>query len=370
MMNLEEIRAEFPITQTCRYLNHAAVAPLPRRSAQRIREAIEEQVNTGRIGEEGISRVRRLAAQLINARPEEIAFVGNTSEGLSILANGIRWRPGDRVITAGVEFPANVYPWLNLTARGVETQLLPERDGRIPLKDLISAIDPHTRVVALSFVEFSSGYRNDIQTIGELCHDRGVYFILDAIQGLGAIKLDVKQTRVHALSSGGYKWLLGPLGTGILYIAPQFMDELEVSLVGWASVVNPEDYLNYDLTFQPDARRFEPGCLNLLGIYGLGASLELILDVGIDRIEHRIHQLTDRLCQGLKGKGYRIFSNRGAGEWSGIVSFYHPRIPAQELLEILARHRIVVSLREDRIRVSPHFYNTEAEIDRLLEVLP
>lgn len=369
-MNIEEVRAQFPITQTCTYLNHAAVAPLPKRSAQRIREAVEEQLNTGRISEDGIPRVRSLAAQLLSARPEEIAFVENTSEGLSILANGIRWCPGDRVITAGVEFPANVYPWLNLARRGVETRLLPERAGRIPTEELLSSIDPHTRVVALSFVEFSSGYRNDIQTIGEFCRDRGVYFILDAIQGLGAIRLDVKRCGVHALSSGGYKWLLGPLGTGILYIAPQFIDELEVSTVGWTSVVNPKDYLNYDLTFQPDARRFEPGSLNLPGIYGLGASLELITEIGIEKIEQRIHLLTDRLCQGLEEKGYRIFSSRRPGEWSGIVSFYHLRIPAEELLEILARHRIVVSMRENRIRVSPHFYNTEAEIDRLLEVLP
>jgi selenocysteine lyase/cysteine desulfurase len=369
-MNLEAIRAEFPITKRWSYFNHAAVAPLPKCSAQRMREAIEEEMNLGRINEEGIPQVRRLAAQLLNARPEEIAFVGNTSEGLSILANGIRWHEGDRVITAGVEFPANVYPWLNLADQGVKTQFLPQQDGRIRLEDLLHSIDIHTRVVALSFVEFSSGYRNDIQTIGEVCHNQGIYFILDAIQGLGALKLDVKRAKVHALSTGGYKWLLGPLGTGILYIAPEFMDELKVWLVGWMNVVNAEDFLNYELKFLPDARRFESGCLNLPGIYGLGASLKLLIDIGIEKIERRIHHLTDRLCQGLKRKGYHIFSPRGANEWSGIVSFYHPKIPSPRLLEILTRDRIVVSLREDRIRVSPHFYNTEEEIDRLLKALP
>ena len=373
-MDLSRIRSEFPVTKKWAFMDHASVAPMSKRACDAVRRYIDDIEASGDVnGDEwhrAYGRTRELAAGLIGSSPDEIAFVKNTSEGLSFVANGLDWRPGDNVVGAEREFPANVYPWMNLSKKGVEFRMVPERNGRICPDDIFEAVDSRTKLIALSFVEFTSGFRNDIAAIGEFCSGRDILFVVDAIQGLGALRLDVRGAGVDVLSSDSHKWLMGPEGIGIFYCSERAMERIEVTEIGWFNVVNPSDYLNYDLTLHPGARRFECGSLNTMGIYGLEGALELIRDVGIDFIEGRVLGLTDLLCEGLERKGYKIYSPRGQNERSGIVSFYSERYDSLKVYNRLREARIIVALRDGRIRVSPHYYNSEEEIERLLGELP
>lgn len=374
-MNIKQIRKEFPVTKKYTYLDNACIGPLSLRGASYMKALVEEMARHGGINEdrwaEDITKTRVLAARLINADPAEIAFTKNTSEGISFVANGLSWAIGDNVVITNVEFPANVYPWMNLRDRGVQIKLVKEdKKGRIPFGDIKKAVDSRTKVVSISFVEFSSGFRNDLRRIGRLCRDKGVVFVVDAIQGLGALALDVEKAGIDFMSVDGHKWLLSPEGVGVFYAREGSMEKLMVREVGWASVVNKEDYLDYDFTLRPDASRFECGSPNTLGLYGLMGSLELILEVGIKEIEAWILELTDHLVCGLKEKGYRVFSSRKSNDRSGIVSFGSERHNIEPVRNYLAEQEIIVSIRNGAIRVSPHFYNTHKEIDRLLKHLP
>ena len=347
---------------------------MSKRACDAIRCYVEDIESNGDINgdkwRETYRDTRGLAAGLIGASSDEISFVKNTSEGLSFVANGFDWHSGDNVVGAEKEFPANVYPWMNLSKKGVEFRAVPERDGRIYLKDIIDAVDSRTRLIALSFVEFSSGFRNDVEAIGDLCSKRGILFVLDAIQGIGALGIDVKGSGIDILSADSHKWLMGPEGIGIFYCSGDAMERIEVTEVGWYNVVNPSDYLNYNLTLDPNARRFECGSLNTMGIYGLNGALELIRDVSIEYIEERMLGLTDLLCDGLLAKNYSIYSPRGPNERSGIVSFYSGKHGSSEIYDRLRRVGIVGAVREGRVRISPHYYNSEDEIERLLRELP
>jgi selenocysteine lyase/cysteine desulfurase len=313
---------------------------------------------------------RALVASMINAHPDEIAFVKNTTHGILIAANGIRWRSGDNVIITDAEFPANVYPWLNLSRLGVQTRFARERDGRIPFEEIERLVDDRTRAISISFVEFVTGYRNDLKRIGELCRDKDIIFVVDAIQGMGALQIDVKDCNVDILSADAHKWLLGPEGIACFYCSKERLDDIESINVGWMSVVDESNYLDYDLTLKPDARRFEEGSYNMLGIHALHASVRMLLDIGVSNIERRILSLTDLLAQGLLEKGYRIVSPMGEGERSGILSFWSGRFPSGKLREMLFENGVVTAHRSGYVRVSPHFYNSEEEIQKLLDLLP
>lgn len=373
-MDIEAIRKEFPIVRNWAFFNHAGVAPISNRAKNSMVAMLEDLTQHGtahaRDWDSTYQRARVRAAELIHADPTEIAFIKNTTEGISFVANGLDWQAGDNLITSDKEFPANTYPWLNLETRGVEVRMVKERDGRIALDDIHRAIDDRTRVIALSYVAFSSGFRNDLESIGKLCEERGILFVVDAIQGLGALQLDVQVSKIDVLSADGHKWLLGPEGCGIFYCARSAMERIRVTEVGWSSVIHADDYLSYDLSLRPDATRFECGTLNTVGICGLDAALALLLEVGIKAIEAHVLSLTDLLCEGLEEKRYTVFSSRRPGEKSGIVSFYSSRHNSPSLSDLLRNHRIVIALRDGRIRVSPHFYNTEWEIEQLVDVLP
>ena len=280
-MDWQDLRHEFPVTENFAFLNHAAVAPIPTRSAEAMRALIADSNEHGDFNEpkwqQQVERVRGLAATLMGARAEEIAFVKNTTEGLCHVANGLRWNAGDNVVITNVEFPANVYPWLNLERRGVEVRWVKEEAGRIPFESLQAAINAKTRLVSISFVEYLSGFRNDLARIGGLCAERGVLFCVDAIQGLGAMPLDVRDAGIHFLSADGHKWLLSPEGAGLFFCDRDALDRLDVSEAGWMAVNDRSNYMAYDFTLRPDATRFECGSLNTLGIHGLGASIELLL---------------------------------------------------------------------------------------------
>ena len=368
-------RSEFPVTATYIYMNHAGVAPLSRRVRDAMAGFIEDATLYGAVHAddwaEAAEACRVTASGLINADATEIAFMKNTTQGILIAANGIDWREGDNVVTTAVEFPANVYPWWCLKERyGVETRMVPERDGRIYIEDIAAAIDERTRVLTISHVEFASGFRNDIEKLGELCRERDIWFVVDAIQSLGVVEVDVKSCNVDILAADGHKWLLAPEGAAIFYCADEKREQLINTNVGWASVVNPRDFLNYDLTQKPDATRFEEGSYNSVGLYGLKAAIDLLHDIGIPAIKARVLELTARLIAGLEAKGYRVITPKTDVDRAGIVIFESDRYTPAEIYETLYGENIITAERGSGVRVSPHFYNTPSEIERLLEVLP
>jgi selenocysteine lyase/cysteine desulfurase len=371
----EEIRQLFPVTQNYVYLNHAAVSPLPLPVYEQIEQHMRDVLRSGvvhfRQWSQAINGVRQLGAQLINAQPHEIAFVPNTSSGLAVVANGIDWRAGDNLVTADCEFPANLYPWLRLRqAYGIEVRMAREREGRLDTEEILSLIDDRTRVVALSFVQYASGFRSDLATIGRYCRERGILFVVDAIQGLGALKLDVERDCVDALSADAHKFLLGPEGVALFYLSDRVLQRVRPTVVGWLSVKDPFDFSNLNQEYAIGARRFEPGALNTAGVLGLGAAIELILRVGLEKIEGYLLELGDYLCQRLAERGYRVISSRRAGEKSAIVCCQHDRHSAEDLCRKLDQQRIITTPRLGRLRVSPHFYNVREEIDQLIEALP
>ena len=367
--------SEFPVTETYIYMNHAGVAPLSRRVRDAMIGFIEDATVNGAVNAEQWTETaevcRAAAAQLINANTTEIAFMKNTTQGILIAANGIDWRKGDNVVTTAVEFPANIYPWWSLKERyGVQTRMVPERDGYIHIEDIASAIDTRTRALTISHVEFASGFRNDIQALGDLCREHDIWFIIDAIQSLGAIEVDVKSCNVDILAADGHKWLLAPEGAAIFYCADEKRERLINTNIGWSSVVNPRDFLDYDLTQKPDATRFEEGSYNSVGLYGLKAAIDLLLDIGIRTIEVRVLELTKRLIGGLETKGYRVITPKTDSDRAGIVIFESEQHTPAEIYEMLHAENIITAERGSGVRVSPHFYNTTSEIERLLEVLP
>ncbi len=370
-----EIRKLFPVTQNYVYLNHAAVCPISLPVAERILEYTADLLNHGFVNFENwgsrIKKVRHLAAQFINAEAGEIAFVPNTSSGLAFVANGIDWKPGDNMITADCEFPANLIPWRRISREfGVELRTAHERQGRLETEEIIGLIDSRTRVVSLSFVEYASGFRNNLAAIGRRCRERGVLFVVDAIQGLGALKLDVQACSIDAMSADAHKFLLGPDGVSLFYVSKQAMERIRPTVVGWTSVANPFDFENANQPYAASARRFEPGALNTAGITGLGAAIELFLQIGLEKIESHLIELGDYLCQRLTERGFQIVSSRREGEKSAVISCRHEKFSADELYLNLNERRIITTPRLGRLRISPHLYNTREDIDRLIEALP
>jgi cysteine desulfurase / selenocysteine lyase len=367
-------REELPITGRCAYLNHAGNGPLPRRSGARM-AAVAEAVALSadrdwldRMRE--VERVREMAARLLGARAaREVAFVENTSAGLSLVAEGFDWRPGDNVVGAALEFPSNVYPWMGLAARGVDYRQVPERDGRIDPEEIVAALDGRTRMLALSWVQYASGFRSDLARLGAACRERDVLFVVDVIQGLGVLPLDVAAAGVDVAAAACHKWLLGPEGIGLLYVSDRVIDRVRPVRAGWRSMSNPYQWTEYDLAFAEGAKRLESGTLNVYGIHALGGSLEILRDAGASFIEEGVLALADRAARGLADLGFTLISSRLPGETSGIVAATHPRHDPRALVRRLGERDVMVAARAGRFRISPHFYNTEGEIDRCLKEL-
>lgn len=371
---LRKYREFMGVWEEWTFLNHAATSPIPKPARDVMAAFLDDlcanaMANRARWHEQ-IRDARKLAADLLHCSPREIAFVKNTSEGISMIANGLNLSPGDNVVTADIEFPANIYPWMRLSSGGVAVKFVHNKNGRVPFEGIEAEADENTKVIALSSVEFSTGFRHDLRRIGELCSERGIFFFVDGIQSAGALELDVKQCRLSALSADSHKWLLGPEGAGILFVDEAALEKVEPTEVGWFTVEDHEEYLDYRFVPKKDAGKFECGSLNLVGIAGMAASMKLLLEVGILNIENHIIQLTDHLCEGLREKGYEIYSSRQQGEKSGIVLFSSPRHLAEDLCRRLQERKIITSVRYGRLRVSPHFYNTHEEIDKVIQTLP
>lgn len=373
-MEITEVRDLFPITRNYNFQNTAAVAPVSTRVVEAMNVYLSRARDQGYLGSHFYQRadeIRSVAARLINADPQEVTFVKSTSEGLSLVANGLNWSTGDKVVTAGCEFPSNVYPWLALQARGVRIRSVIEEDGRIPLERIAQAIDNRTRLVTISAVQYASGFRTDLAALGEICKERGVFLCVDAIQALGVVPVDVRSMQIDFLSADGHKWLCGPEGAGIFFVRRELIGHLKPSTIGWNSMKQAWDFDNILFEYRDDAKRFDAGAYNLAGIFGLGAAIELILDVGVERIQKYVLGLTDRLVEGVRSRGYRVVSSRQPGEASGIVAFISD---SQDLAKVQAHlqteYRIVTALRKGRLRCSPHFFNTPEEIDQVINALP
>jgi cysteine desulfurase / selenocysteine lyase len=370
-----ELRELFPVTRNSIYLNHAAVSPPATPTIEAVTKQLADVNENGSVNFRDWLAVkesaRSLAAAMIGARPEQIAFMRNTSDGLSTIANGLSWKPGDNLVTFRNEFPSNIYPWLRLKeARGVEIRMCSEVDGRVNLDELIGMIDARTRIVAISHVQFASGFRTDLERIGRAARRHDALLVVDVIQAMGVIPIDVEAQLVDAAAGAGHKWLLTPEGIGILYLSERARSRIEPTLVGWTSVPNPEDYGNYEQGWKPGTLAWESGTFPTALVYGLEASLKLLNRIGVEAIHQYLDQLTDYLCERLNGTAYEIVSSRRAGEKSQILAIRHPELSPMSLYSQLKRNNIVTAPRGDRLRISPHCYNTRDEMDALIGFLP
>lgn len=373
----EELRQhEFPVARDKIFLAHAGVCPLPRRVA----DAIAECARQGMLGDQEafmlhrLDDARKLASQLLNCQTDEVALVGPTSLGLSLVASGLNFRRGDNILIYHDDYPSNVYPWMALAEKGVQVRLLNTRGlGVIRAIDVMGQVDENTRLVALASGHFISGFRIEIAAIGKYLRERGILFCLDAIQTLGAFPTTVEH--VDFLAADAHKWLLGPCGAGIFYVRRELQEKLNPPLYGWHNVKNPNFVAQEKIEFRAGAVKFEAGTQNLLGLVGLIAALELALEIGVENIAAELLRKRARLVSALRQKGFTVLNADAKPENAGgIVSFYQPGKDLTALQQKLSEAGIVVSLRTDRqgqnyIRLSPHFYNTDAELQRVLELV-
>jgi selenocysteine lyase/cysteine desulfurase len=311
--------------------------------------------------------LRVAAARLIGANRSEIALVKNTSEGVSMIAQGLNWHSGDRIVAFREEFPANYYPWLRLEGtRGCTIDWLSIND---PLEQIEIACTG-AKLLAISFVQYLSGFRADLNAIGEICRKHHCFFFVDAIQGLGAFPLDVEAAHIDALAADGHKWLLGPEGWGILYVRKSRQDSIQPEEFGWTNVAGYNDYASRDMALRQDAGRYECGTLNTIGSYGLRASMELILEVGVERIAAAVQALADQLAAGAMKKGYQLLGDRTAENGAGIVALEKPGVDSRKIVHDLKQKGIIAAPRQGWVRMSPHFYISPEEIERVVEALP
>jgi cysteine desulfurase / selenocysteine lyase len=368
-MDLRALRELFPVTADSVFLNHAAIAPLPRPVADACDRAVRDRLvgaaKRYRVWMAGLEETRRMAALLVGSAPDEIALTGNTSEGLCTVANGLGLGSGDAVLVTSPDFPSLLYPWMNLQRRGVRVDMVHRgKDGRFGVAEVQRALTPQTRILAVSSVDFATGFGADLEELGRFCSEHSLLFCVDAIQGLGVLEMDVERCRIDFLATGGHKWLLGPMGTGFLHVSRRVMNRLEPTVVGWHSVENAE-FFGPDFRLHRDARKFEPGTLNVPGLLGLGAAFRLLLSLGIREIRSRVFTFNQMLHDELSDRGMHVLSSMREGERSGILSVVPPGSPEWWFKGLLERG-IVHSLRAGRLRFAPHFYNDAADLERLL----
>jgi cysteine desulfurase/selenocysteine lyase len=369
--NFSDLRAQFPVTESLIYLNHAAVAPLVRTAAEAMKRFASDGMLYGSLYYQQwldtYEAVRRAAARLVNVTPAEIALMKNTSEGIATVAMGLDWRPGDRIVAFREEFPSNQYPWRRLEkSKGVQIDWLSVTD---PLEK-IDAVAKGARLLAISFVQYLTGYRADLKAIGEICHRHGVIYFVDAIQGLGVFPLDARACHIDALAADGHKWLLGPEGCAILYISRELQEQVEPIEFGWTNVAGYNDYGARDMALRQDAGRYECGTLNTIGCFGLRASIEFLLDIGAERMGPMIQALGDQIAEGARRKGYEVLGERTPATGAGIVSFRKQGVESTAVVAHLKEQKISAAARAGWVRTSPHFYITAEEIEKVVGSLP
>ncbi len=365
-------RSDFSVTEYYAYLNHAAAGVLPHATVRAIETFVHSQADAGIVGvfpyDLRMPSYRQRVAEFIGADASEIAFLRNTGDGANAIGAGLDWQPGDEIVFSNNEFPANALPWLALRDRGVNVRLFDTAvHGPLTPDRLQSVLTPRTRLVSVSWVGFEDGYRHDLAALAEVAHAGGALLVVDAIQGLGAFPLDVRENGVDAVYAGGQKWLMALQGIGFLYLRRSLLDRLKVAAPGWRSQVDMWGFLNYDQPLLADASRFEGGTLNFVGALSLATSIDVLCTAPRQAIAAHVIALTDRLCEGLQRLGASCNAVRSEGHASGIVTFAFPGVDMIALgRDIQHQEKIVTTWRGNGIRVSPHGYNTEDEIDALL----
>jgi selenocysteine lyase/cysteine desulfurase len=374
-MKLERYRREFPFTRNVTFLNHASFGPIPLRALNKTLEyydalGLKKVMDMDKVTFKMMDKIRVLLAKMIKAKPSEIGLVPNTSYGLNIVANGINWKKGDKILLLDIEFPANVYPWLNLRERGVSIKFIKNKNNFFDIEALLKAIDSRCKLLSLSQVQFFNGFRNDLETIGKICEEKGVFFVVDGIQGVGCLDLDIGKCKIDFLACGGQKWLLSSLGTGFFYLSERSKIKIRPAFFGWLGVdwkLNFTDLLKFNLPPFPASRKFEIGTYPFSNLWTMYSSLELLSEIGTKKIEKKVLNLLDLLINYLQDSPYQMKSSLDPKHRSGIFSFSTK--DCSKLHRLLSRKKILSSFRENSIRVSPHFYNSAEEIERLIQVL-
>lgn len=372
----EQIRQLFPATQKYVYLNSAAVAPMPTVSVEAVAKQLRDVSENGTVNMQDWldtkKRCRHLVAEMLKVRPEQIAFMRNTSDGFSTVANGLDWAEGDNIVTFDNEFPSNYYPWRRIRdVFGVELRTVSETNGRIDLDELIDLIDEDTRVVAISAVQFNSGFRADLERIGRAAREVDALFAVDIIQAFGVIPFDLEAQFVDVACGASHKWLFSPEGCGIIYLSDRARKRIEPTLVGWISVETPWDFSDYEQNWKPNTLAWETGTGPSSLFYGMEQSLKILHEIGAEKIEKYLEDLTDYLCGLLEAKDYQIVSSRQEGEKSQIVSLM-PKTGqhSSQVAANLEQKNIIISPRGERLRIAPHIFNNWMDIEKLMDEMP
>jgi cysteine desulfurase/selenocysteine lyase len=375
---IEKARSYFPYLKNgIIYFNHASTGPISIKVKERIEafltERSEKKIDDYYAFKDVADETKAMVGEMINCEGDRIAFLDNTTNGIFWLTLGIGWRRGDRVILNDVEFPANVYPFLQLKEKGVEVDFIKSKNGIVTAEEVIDVIKPETKLISISFVQFLSGYKVDLGKIGKVCKEKGIIFSVDAIQGLGAVRLDIEKCNIDFLASGAQKWLLGLQGLAFIYIRKELQEKMKTAPIGWLAVNNAWDLLGYDLTTKETAERFQPGTLNNLGIYASNSSMKLFNEFGFDVIEQQVLSNSRYFINELAKIGYKSpLLSQPEMHLSGIVSFslrdgFSKSVNAKEIFDYLSQKKIICSLREGYIRFAPHFYNTKQEINTVID---
>jgi selenocysteine lyase/cysteine desulfurase len=371
----EKIRALFPAASKYTYLNSAAVAPVPTVAVEAVNKQLRDVSENGSANFTDWvatkNRSREIIASMLRVKPDQIAFMRNTSDGFATVANGLKWSAGDNIVTFVREFPANFYAWRRIRdAFGVELRLCPERDGRIDLDEFINLIDANTKLVSISAVQYASGFRADLERIGRAARKHDALFAVDIIQALGTTPFDLEAQLVDVAAGASHKWLCAPEGCGVLYLSNRARTRIEPTLVGWISVEDGWNFADTEQPFKPNALAWESGTGTASLFYGLEQSAKLLSETGAERIENYLKDLTDYLCELLAGQNYEIVSSRAPVEKSQILCIKNSGgVAPNEIAKHLERENIIVSPRGEGIRVAPHFFNNRADIERLAENL-
>ncbi|MGD9857764.1 MAG: aminotransferase class V-fold PLP-dependent enzyme [Planctomycetaceae bacterium] len=367
------IRDVMPVARRWAYFDHAAVSPLPEPARLALCEWADHFTENGVVDwsrwRQKIESARALAARRLNVQESEIALVRNTTHGITLVAEGWDWKPGDNVVVPDSEFPSNLYPWMNLADRGVEVRLVPCADGRVEPAAIAAVCNDRTRIVAVSWVGYATGWRADLAALADVAHARGALLFVDAIQGLGVLTLDARDTPIDFLSADGHKWLLGPEGAGVLYVRAEHLDRLRPLGIGWNSVVQAGDFSDKRLRLKADASRYEGGTHNMSGFIGLAASLNLTAPYSSEELASVLREVTDRCCERLEEIGGTVISARDDAHWSGIIACDFPGQDMVALQRACLKQHVVVNKRDGHLRVSPHVYTNPGDIDRLIDAL-
>lgn len=376
---MRDYRQEFPDFSPTVYLNCAYQGPFPRRTVERIQHAIELKCHPERLQAPEYfdlpDRVRRRLAALVGADASEIALTNSATQGIGMVAAGLEFQPGDEVVIASTNFPANLFTWLHLRRKGVRVHVVKPACGAARIEDVAPVVTPHTRVLALDWVSYIDGTRLDLAALGELAHRHGAIFVVDGTQGVGALELNLHGLPVDVLAAAAYKWLLGPYGVGFAYLRPEIQERLDLPVINWMAVEGSEDFDSLpveDYTLVEGARVFDvPETPSFLNLYGLEASMEFVANAGVRTVTEHCRRLLDRLADGLRRQGFQLSPSAQPEHQSTILGFEaQSRAATTNLYEKLTAHHVAVSLRHGVIRVSPYLYNTEEEIDALLQLTP